>query len=102
LFFGKTVDDKNATSVFDRFIRAAITWNWKDEAKSNDFRLKLIYNLQYILFQSLTSIGLHLLDPSLTNTIVSQDLQRALAWTDFLARNVKIKYDEIPDRPTLF
>jgi hypothetical protein len=100
LFFGKA-NQKDAIIVFQRFIQAAITWNWKKKENTNDFRLALISCLEYILFQYLTSIGLYLLDPTIVNSVVAQDLSRVLMWTKLLARNVDIN-DRDVSRPVLF
>jgi hypothetical protein len=104
LFFGKPAKKSNAITVFQRFIQAAITWNWKKKENANDFRLALIYCLEQILFQHLTSIGLYLLDPAIVNSVVSQDLARVLMWTKLLARNVDIddRDDRDVSRPVLF
>jgi hypothetical protein len=101
LFFGKGTGKSDATIVFQRFIQSTITWNWKKKENANDFRLALIYNLEYILFQYLTSIGLYHLDPSIVNSVVSQDLSRVLMWTKLLARNVEVYYKDF-SRPVLF
>jgi hypothetical protein len=90
LFFGKPDEKPNANIVFQRFIQSAITWNWKNKENANDFRLALIYCLEHILFQYLTSIGLYLIDPTIANSVVSQDLSRVVMWTKLLARNVDI------------
>jgi hypothetical protein len=101
LFFGKTKGKSDANVVFQRFIQAAITWNWKKKENANDFRLALIYCLEHILCQHLTSIGLYILDPTIVNSVVSQDLSRVLMWTKLLARNVDMDDSDV-SRPVLF
>jgi hypothetical protein len=101
LFFGKPDEKSDAIIVFQRFIESSITWNWKKRENANDFRLTLIYCLEHILFQYLTSIGLYLLDPTIVNSVVSQDLSRVLMWTKLLARNVDIDIRDA-SRPVLF
>jgi hypothetical protein len=101
LLFGK---NRNNQTVFQRFIRSIITWNFNikpgNKIRDNDFRLALIDYLAYILLQQITSIGLYLIDPEITNSVVRKDLLRVLAWTKFLARNVKINVSD--SRPVLF
>jgi hypothetical protein len=94
-------DEKSDLIIFQRFIQSAITWNWKKKEKNNDFRLALIYCLEHMLFQYLTSIGLYLLDPTIANSVVSQDLSRVLMWTKLLARNVEVYHKDF-SRPALF
>lgn len=101
LFFGKPDENSDSIIVFQRFIQSAITWNWKKNGNANDFRLALIYCLEHILFQYLTSIGLYLLDPTIANSVVSQDLSRVLMWTKLLARNVDADIGDA-SRPVLF
>jgi hypothetical protein len=108
--------------VFQRFIRAAITWNYREKTKNeneseyeyesekdrekriNNFRLILIDCLEYILYQHLTSIGSNLLD-SLTVNFFLQHLSGALAFTKLLSRNVNKDTDmdiEDASRPVNF
>lgn len=101
LFFGKPDENSDSLIVFQRFIQSAVTWNWKKKDNANDFRLALIYCLEHILFQYLTSIGLYLLDPTIANSVVSQDLSRVLMWTKLLARNADIDVGDA-SRPVLF
>ena len=101
LFFGKPDERPNAIIVFQRFIQSTITWNWKKKENANDFRLALIYCLEHILFQYLIDIGLYLLDPTIANSVVSQDLSRVVMCTKLLARNVDIDVTDA-SRPVHF
>jgi hypothetical protein len=101
LFLGVPKKKPAPAAVFDRFVRSAITWNWKKKENANDFRLALIHHLEYILFNYLTSIGLYVMDREMLDTVLTPDLRRVLMCTKLLSRNVDM--DDISDsRPVHF
>jgi hypothetical protein len=118
LFLGRKIDEQErdygsgnqkkrlvpGPRVFERFIQAAIKFNWSKKENDKNFRLGLIHIIERVLYQHLNGIGANLLD-SAAKYVVSQDSQRMLAWAELLARNVDMEViDDVDkaDRKVLF
>lgn len=79
----------NYAFMFDRLLRAIL----KGRVYENDFRIKLIHQLQEIIYNKLYLLTYDILNTDLAVRNVMEDVGRTMAWTEMISKRIKDEYD---------
>ena len=107
-FFTIYCQENGYNNIIRRFMRALL--HWDIEKEPNNFRLGLIQDIQYVIFQYMSTIASREFGGDIggADHIINDDIGRAVSWTTlFGSRYFKSEHanddkSKIPKRPILF